>query len=276
MTEPTDSTKSVRLAYAGLIIGVVGIVLAVYYYQQSAREREPSFVTDPVKTEILKSTEVVGVPIRVTRIDGTEIKSDLSAVRFYLWNNGKEPIRDTHILRQISIRLDDPNARILYPTLLKISREVTDASVVVDPKNPEKVLLVNFKILEKDDGMTGQIIYEGKPDANLIVSGVIEGAAEIHTNAFFQSRIKRAGYETLFLVLGLAFLGLLALLRELFRWVKQTEAHIRKKRVKVIFVIAHLMAFSLIAYISYYRILQSTQSLNDKIVSNRVPQTILP
>ncbi len=260
----------------GIVIGVLGILLSLYLYEQSIREREPCFITDPVRTEILKSSDVVGVPIKVIRTDGSEIRSDLSSIRYYLWNNGKEPIHANQVLEPISIRLDDPNARLIYPSILKISRGVTGLDVRASPNDPERTLLISFKILEKDDGVTGQIIYEGSPNARLLVSGVIEGARAFRSEEHFKSKSKQAAYIVFAAILGFLLLFLGMTLRNSLRWVKETSKPLRKSRVRIIIVASHIIVFALVGYVFYNRTLETLKSVDEKIVASKVPQQLLP
>jgi hypothetical protein len=253
----SEEKKSNRLSYISVTLGIFGIFLAAYFYQESIREREPFFVTDPVRTEILKSAQVQGVPIKVTRTNGSEIKSDLNSLRFYLWNNGKESIRDTNVLQKISIRIDDPNARIIYPTTLKVSREVTGISVAPDPQDPERVLLVSFKILEKNDGTTCQIIYEGRPDARLVISGVIEGTKGFRSEEFFQHRTRQAGYIAISVILALILASLAVSLRTSLQLLKNTSRPIRKNRLRIILIVIHIAVFATLTYVFYYRNLET-------------------
>lgn len=258
------------------MIGVFGIFLAVYFYQESIREREPCFITDPVRTSILKSTDVLHVPIKVTRTDGTEIRSDLNSVRYYLWNNGKEPIHAGNVLYPISIQFDDPTVRIIYPSVLKTSRDVTGMSASPDPQDPEKRLLVALKILERNDGISGQIIYEGNPDARLVISGVIEGAGGFKSDAFFQKRLMRAGYSVIATALVLCGALLSGTLRDSLKWLKNTSRPLRKARIRVIIILLHITAFAVLAYLFYSKNLQSNQNLHQQIVSRTVPESIIP
>lgn len=271
-----EEKKSNRLGYASVVLGVLGVLIAAYAYQESIREREPSFIIDPVRTEILRSDQVLGVPIRVTRTDGTEIKSDLSSVRFYLWNNGKESIRDSDVLQQISIRFDDPNVRIVYPTILKISHEVAGIRVTPDLTNPEKALLISFKILEKNDGVTGQIIYEGSTNARLVISGIIEGVESFRSESVFQKRARRAGY--IFFAFALVILSTMFIgaLRAAFHWLNTTSVHVRKNRVRLILIVLLVATFSGVTYAFFNRSMESVKRLSEKVVANAVPANILP
>jgi uncharacterized integral membrane protein len=48
---------------------------------------------------------------------------------------------------------------------------------------------INFEILEKYDGFAGQIIYEGNPQANITVKGIIEGVESFSNFALSGSEL---------------------------------------------------------------------------------------
>jgi hypothetical protein len=163
------------------ILWLVPVCLSIYLWQDSRREREPVFYMEPERTQILTKETASDAPITVLRADGTEVTSDLTAARLYFWNEGKEPIRSTNVLRPILIELDDQNADIMDFRVLKVSREVTEFKVLRNTTDSPRVLMLDFAILERDDGACIQVIYEGNPDARFRVSGTIEGPSLIRT-----------------------------------------------------------------------------------------------
>ncbi len=152
-------------------------VWGVYASLLSHETRDPMFVVDPDRVEILSAARIANAPIKVTRRDNTPIRSDIYAVRFYLWNAGKRSIRPENVLETIRVALDS-ESEILDFKVLKVSRPITHARLVATPPGPgPHLLVVVFGILERQDGLTGQIIYQGRRDAALSVSGIIEGVA---------------------------------------------------------------------------------------------------
>jgi hypothetical protein len=121
--------------------------------------------------------------LKVLRENNTPIDSNITSLRFYLWNNGKASIRSENILKPLTFSIDDPNGEILDYKILKVSRpDIVLPNLKRDDNSPAKSLLLNFNILEANDGFTGQIIFAGNPSSNLQASGAIEGVREIQTN----------------------------------------------------------------------------------------------
>jgi hypothetical protein len=176
------------LGIIGIVGTIVGVTLSVYFYKMSVVFPEPVFLLDPVRTTIVDSQRFSEAPLRVVRANGDEIKGDVTSVRFYFWNNGKKSIKPLTILEPLVITLDDPNGEILDYKILKCSRKVVEPSVERNPGDPNKNLLLSFAILEQKDGLTGQVIYSGKPEAKLAIYGAIEDVRKILTNAIIIQR----------------------------------------------------------------------------------------
>ena len=180
------------LAYIGLFIGILGILFSVYTYLATRVYREPVFVVDPSRTVILHADTVSTAPIRVLKSNGEEIKSDLTTIKFFFWNNGPLAIKRDNILSDLIISLDAPRGEIIDYKILKVSREINKCEIS-HVLGTNKKLKINFSILEEGDGLSGQIMYEGPRDAGLKISGVIEGVPGILTNPLVEK--KRFWYE---------------------------------------------------------------------------------
>lgn len=157
----------------------MGLTASAIFYLKSDRQREPIFIVDPVRTEIPSSDRISEVPIKITRHDGTEIKSDLNSLQFYFWNAGKEPIKKNNVLEKLRFQFEDTSIQIVDFRISKTSRSICEFQLVSSPTLPSSSLLLDFFIIEEMDGFTGQIIYEGDPRAQLTLMGIIEGVPQI-------------------------------------------------------------------------------------------------
>ena len=189
-----------------MIVGVLGLLASGYTYARSRRVREPTFAVDPVRTVIASRENVVHAPIVVTRRDGRVVRSDLVAVRFYFWNGGAESIKRENILEPLRIVIMDPHAELLDYQLLRRSRDVT--AVSLSATNDTNQLGIDLNILEQNDGVTGQIIFDGSADSDVILVGTIEGA-RIPSRRDLALRVFWHGFPkaALFIVIGLILLG---------------------------------------------------------------------
>ena len=162
----------------GTLIGITGIFLSIFLYQKTIRERDPVLIIDPVRTEILDSEKLVNSPIVVKTPDGSPVNADVTSVNFYFWNKGAEAIKKEHILKNLSLVIGDPSAKIIDKKLLKVSRDVCKIDLTSFVQSHNKINL-EFDILEKYDGLSGQIIYEGNPEADIYIEGIIESVEKV-------------------------------------------------------------------------------------------------
>lgn len=219
-TKKWDFTSWARdnaLTIVSIALAVVSFVYAWYWREQSIRIREPVLVADPTRVSILRSEGIADAPIIVTKAaTGERIEADLTLVKFYLWNNGKEPIRKEHVLEPLTVKLEGQRGEILDYEIVARSRDVTEVVLSGDPDDPQRLLLIDFKILEHMDYATFQVLYQGDPNASLGVSGIVVGAAEILTKlpvdswTFYSEALKKPAIVVIVLIVPLVGLALLA------------------------------------------------------------------
>jgi hypothetical protein len=252
------------LGLLGLVVGVAGLVASVYFYEKGVKYRQPIFIVDPVRTQIVNRAQLSSAPIRIIKSNGEEIRSDASSLQFYFWNEGSESIRESNVLEAITFRLDDPNdsqVQILDYRLLGESRTVVHPFLRANPNDPTRSLVLSFDILEHRDGVTGQLIYEGSPAANLTVSGTIEGTPKIAATADVQSG--RFWHEV---ASKLWMDGLLAAALTIFFWRRDVRTPVR--RAAVIFA----LSFSFFVALGVSEVRRNATTT----VVQMVPQEILP
>jgi hypothetical protein len=165
------------LSYA---FGVVGIILSIYFYTLSVTERQPVLSVSEPRTLVVNTEQTATTKIRVVRLDGSPIKGEVWAMRFYVWNAGKLAIKREHVLVPISLEFQDKSVEILGYSVAHENRpEITRAKVsVADPSKPNR-LEVAFDILENRDVIVGQVTYRGSAKTPLHIAGTIEGAENV-------------------------------------------------------------------------------------------------
>jgi len=165
----------------GTGIALLAIYLSYIFFVESIRSREPIFLIDPNRAEILSSERVSRAPIRVLKPDGSEIHSNLYVLRFYFWNRGNESIRRSNILEQLRVISTDSTIEIIEARVLAISRSLTKLQIIPDGSSPTKSFVLDFDILDTDDGATCQIIYQGTAQSDFTLSGAIEGVQSVQS-----------------------------------------------------------------------------------------------
>lgn len=181
----------------GVALGIIGIVISFYLYEISKRERLPTFIVEPIRTEIVNTKKLIK-GIRILRNDSIEIKSDLTSIRFYFYNQGKESIKKENILSQITIKTD-PSTKIIYSNLLKVSRTINQVQLKQIDSNK---LNLEFNILEYNDGFTGELFVEGNSNTEINLEGEIEGVRRFKNVPLpFMKAIKAIALPLIFLIL---------------------------------------------------------------------------
>lgn len=193
------------LGLVGLIIGLLGLGSSYYFYTVSVKEREPILLEDPLRSTIVEADSIKNFPLRIVDRDGKPVEKDITSFRFYLWNQGRESIKNTDILKPLRVELAAQDVQIIDYKILAISR-----SEIVNPKielngGSTNSLNVSFDILEEGDGFVVQLLYAGSRNAELAVKGVIEGVSKIQTNSSLSSY---HFYKSMFIMIGLPFGGM--------------------------------------------------------------------
>ncbi len=261
----------------GIVIGILGICLSIYFYKKSIAKPEPILLTDPSKTLIVNAEHLSDTTLKIVRADGNDVVGDVTAIRFYFWNNGNKSIKVSNILEPINISLNDPNAVILDYKILKTSRKVVAPRLMRNVKSTDNSLSIFFNILEKDDGITGQIIYNGDQKTDLVVSGTIEDAKKILTNSdLTKGRFlwKTFHFQLVLLLVGLVFVFiafLFILIIEIYRYRKGSE--------KVLSLMITVFLFALVSVSLTVAVISSIENLKTGVIYamvKNVPNNIIP
>jgi hypothetical protein len=153
--------------------------LAIYFGFQSRIYPELTYLTNPVTTTVVDINQASRLKVL---FDGKGINSDIRTAQVEIWNDGSRSIKDVDILQPISIKLS-PGAPILEAKLNNTTRDVTQMRVDTNGGVNGSVRL-NWKILEKGDAGTIQLIYASNEDQRIEVSGIIEGQHDVHETLY--------------------------------------------------------------------------------------------
>lgn len=107
--------------------------------------------------------------------DNKIITNDIYSMLISIWNNGDNPISKSSILHPLTIKIKSEND-IIDARVIKASCDTVDAKIL---NQNDKEFSVDWSILEKDDSMLLQIIYQGKIDPDLKIESAIIGQKHI-------------------------------------------------------------------------------------------------
>lgn len=116
-----------RADVLGVIIGAIGVVLAVIFYIRSKQEIRPAFATT---TQTLISASEGRLPAAVEfTYKGNPVPNLCKALLFF-WNRGSKTLNSTDVasMDPIAFHFEEQDAKILEVRTVKATREVLKAS----------------------------------------------------------------------------------------------------------------------------------------------------
>jgi hypothetical protein len=158
----------------GSVTSIISLILAVYIWQGEKITPKLTYLINPARAVVVKANQASGLSVSFNNKD---IKTDITAAQIAVWNEGKKVIKSENILKPIIIRTGN-NSAILEATIIKSSRDVIKVNLDKSQLQ-DGIIKVSWNLLELGDGAVIQLIYQGNPDVNISVDGIIEGQRTI-------------------------------------------------------------------------------------------------
>ncbi len=168
-----DRWFTVWFSTACLVIGgLITWFFSRHYYRRADKRRIPTFVVGK-SHKVLASPELFQIA-DIQILEGKQPKQPtyIRELLVYFWNSGSLAIQRSDVLDTFTIHLGCP---ILQCRVLKASRSVVDFKVEKDWLDD---LLLEFSVLEPNDGATISIVYEGNEEATPEFRGACLGAVK--------------------------------------------------------------------------------------------------
>lgn len=183
--------------HIGTVVGLIGILLSIYFYNLSKQERIPVFEVSKVPTLIADTGEVSESKIRVLDSDGKVIEGEVWSLEFIFYNVGDLPLKKSEVLQDLVIELTKMESRILDYRINSQSRaKIVNGELSLT----ESGIFLSYNILEKEDFIRGQVIFNGDRRTSLELGGTLEGVKEIYSAEPFD--ITLFGYNLLKVIVG--------------------------------------------------------------------------
>ena len=149
---------------------IVSLVLAVYFYHASRRERALVYSVPPTRTVVFDPAETSKLQVS---FDGKPVQTRVGSLQIVLWNSGREAIRREDVLDVVRISTI-PAVPILEARLRRVTRRI--CGIKVNTVHPATGTVdVGWDILEENDGAQVQLIYEGPAEVKAVLVGTIVG-----------------------------------------------------------------------------------------------------
>ncbi len=170
-----DPVVSGWIGISGLLLGVLGISLAIYYGRRAEKRRIPTFVIQPSPEVLIKEALLAYRGFSVKFHNIPVIEQSVVAVHIQFWNRGSLPIIKSEILRPYKI-VFPKSCKFLDLAIVKQSRPEIQTKLCVDNGDEQEFVSIDFNILEPGDGMTIHVLYNGPATAKFEFDGVCIGA----------------------------------------------------------------------------------------------------
>ncbi|MEX2410007.1 MAG: hypothetical protein WD607_01320 [Candidatus Paceibacterota bacterium] len=154
----------------------ISLSIGFLFYQLQNIKSKPTFIINPLRSTVINYDQTIkSVPDSLTFKLEKIIDDDLNILNYYFFNQGKKPIKRENILKPIEICFSDSITKIISHKFIETGREECQ----ITSTHTERCVYIDFKILEKYDGVIGQITYLGELDDDLSFSGTFEGVLKI-------------------------------------------------------------------------------------------------
>lgn len=174
------------VAIIGSLTSIVALPLAVYFYFSSLEKTDLTYYVHPARAELISSDSNKNFVIFYNK---TPVKAEVTAVTIAFWNAGKKAIRKTDILKPLEFKLNNKSP-ILNVKMINKSREVVEINID-ESKKKEGMVIVDWNVLEKNDGASIQIIYAGGFAEPVVAEAVVIGQSS-PTKVEYPGSIKSA------------------------------------------------------------------------------------
>lgn len=174
----------------GIILGILGIILSIYFYYKSEKVRDISY-------SLIKPTSIVydrqsSTPsIRVIRGDSQVISGNVYLLTGTIWNSGDLPILKEDVRKGLVIRLGGCEQIVDFRIISQNDSSISKFSL--NPVN-NNTLKTDWMYFDPNFGFRFQIIYVGNANPECEVDGKILGVKRIR----LVEGIQRPSYGEIF------------------------------------------------------------------------------
>lgn len=168
---------------ASFIVGIIGLIFGafgVWSYFASVKEPAITYTVNPIRTTLVQTGGPSGLSVQ---FNGERLTEAVTSVTLGIWNAGRGSVKASNVLESLELKLP-PNNRILSAKVLKQSRPIIQFQLGTGTPNalesrPQSTLHMGFNVLEHNDSAIVQVIYEGQPEADVMVTGIFDGQPKV-------------------------------------------------------------------------------------------------
>ena len=165
-----------------LLLAIGGIILTIYYYIKSKKNKIPTYI---VRTVNLVKEKIQKIDIVEILYSGNKV-NNLSITKVAIWNDGKDTIDSRDIAQNDLLRVT-----------IKSEFEILDSSVLFHknlsndfqliPSIDKKSVIIKFDFFDFEEGIVLQIFHTGNSSDDISVEGKVKSAKKIIRKEFTDS-----------------------------------------------------------------------------------------
>ncbi len=193
------------LSAAGCLLGLIGIVLAVFFYIKSRKFKRLSF---SVRTFGILSDSTTKLPGFGASYEGNPIER-LTAAKILLWNSRTDIIHSSDLTSEDPIRFQLPDESIVLAVSVSAVSSKTNKVSVLVVGDKDKEIEVTLDYLAPKEGCLLSVMHTAEDDAQFQASGTVKGVGtpNYHQSSEFGNKTPLIG-----LLGGLLFWGSISLI----------------------------------------------------------------
>lgn len=165
--------------WVGSLIGVLGVIVATFFFLKSRRIAKPSFQMSSLR---LLGENRNNLPNEVTVLFNEKEVDRLTKTTLILWNNGNEVLRGEEVVDTDPVKISfNKGDHILSYEKLRETKEVNEFSVSIDNDNPHQ-LLIEFSYLDPNDGISLELLHDSEdwyPKVHGSIRGLPKGFEDL-------------------------------------------------------------------------------------------------
>jgi hypothetical protein len=230
--------------FGGFVLGVLGILLAIYFYAAGKEAVDIRYYVNPVRAVIAKA----GVDSALSVLYNNQpVSDDVTSVSIAIWNAGKKPVNASDVLAPLQFVVA-PEHGILDAKLVTATRDVVGLQIDKTALTTG-VVPMKFRILEHNDGGIVQLLYRGDSNVKILMHGAVIGQRSIKAVVYpgtlqTQADQVRSKRQDLLAVLSTAVVATMIMV----------VATITTKKVPRLIVIGTLLLLGLTVYLWYHNV----------------------
>jgi hypothetical protein len=155
-----------------LILSILSIYLAFYFYFKSKKEKLPVFNSKTIS--LFDASPIISSKLEI-KYNGS-IVNKLLLTRIAFWNAGRESIRFQDIAPNAPFLITAPNDVIIYDIEIVDQNPVNNFKI---EKLNEQTIKVTFDFIDQNDGIIINIFRSSNMKDGLTISGKFIGSREI-------------------------------------------------------------------------------------------------